>query len=122
MAAIATMEIIQEENLLENASILGNYMMERIGEYADKYDIIGDIRGKGFMIGVELVSDRKTKEPANKEAEEICYEAYKKGLIVRSFGRYGNHNVIRMTPHLITNKVQVDFALDVLDSAFKRYS
>jgi 4-aminobutyrate aminotransferase-like enzyme len=122
MSAIATMEIIQKEQLLENASELGKYMRDRIIEFSDTHDLIGDIRAKGFMIGIELVNDRNTKEPANKETEEICFEAYKKGLLIRSFGRYGNNNVIRMTPHLITNREQCDFALDVLEEAIKKFS
>jgi len=118
-AAIATMEVIQEDDLLEKASRLGIYIKQRLEEFAERYELIGDVRGIGLLLGIELVKDKKTKVPATHEAQRIRQHAYKKGLIIRSVGRYGHRNVLRMTPHLVTTKEQVDFALEVLDESFK---
>jgi len=121
-AAIATMEVIQEEGLLEKASKLGAYIKERLEEFADRYDLIGDVRGIGLLMGVELVKDRKTKIPATEEAQRIRQYAYKKGLIIGSVGRYGNRNVLRMTPHLVVTREQVDFGLEILEESLRSAS
>lgn len=117
-AAIATMEVIQEEKLLEKASTLGSYIKRRLEEMAEKNDIIGDVRGIGLMLGVELVEDRKTKAPATEQAKKIQEQTYKGGLLIGRQGRYGYGNVLRMTPYLETTKEQADLALDILEKAF----
>jgi len=114
--------VIQEKGLLEKASKLGAYIKERLEEFADRYDLIGDVRGIGLLMGVELVKDRKTKIPATEEAQRIRQYAYKKGLIIGSVGRYGNRNVLRMTPHLVVTREQVDFGLEVLEESLRSAS
>jgi len=118
-AAIATMEVIQEEKLLEKASRLGVYIKKRLKELAERYELIGDIREIGLMIGIELVKDKKIKIPATDQAESIQLYAYKKGLLIRRVGRYGYRNVLRMTPHLVTTKEQVDVGLEILEESLK---
>jgi 4-aminobutyrate aminotransferase/(S)-3-amino-2-methylpropionate transaminase len=71
------------------------------------------------MIGIELVKDRNSKAPANKLVDKLVEHAYRSGLLVRGYGRYGNRNVIRLTPHLVTTDEQVEIALDILEDSFK---
>ncbi|MCX6654434.1 MAG: aminotransferase class III-fold pyridoxal phosphate-dependent enzyme [Candidatus Bathyarchaeota archaeon] len=120
-AAIATMEIIREERLLEKASTLGSYIKQRLEEMAEKHDIIGDVRGVGLMLGVELVKDRKTKSPATEQALKIQEQAYKGGVLIGRYGRYGYGNVLRMTPYLETTQEQADLVLNILEKAFRSH-
>jgi len=118
-AAIATMDVIKEELLLENAYKLGAYIKRRLEEIAEKFDIIGDVRIIGLMVGLELVKDSRLKIPATEQAKRIQEYAYKKGLLIRRVGRYKYENVLRMTPHLVVTKEQLDFGLDILEESFK---
>ena len=118
-AAIATLEVMEEEKLLEKASRQGLIIRQRLNELSERFDNIGDIRGLGLMIGIELVEDRKTKAPANELANRIVDNAYRKGLLIRSMGRYGNKNVIRLTPHLVTTEEQIDAGLRILEESFE---
>jgi 4-aminobutyrate aminotransferase and related aminotransferases len=105
-----------KDNLLSNVKVMGDYSLKRLNELREKHPIIGDVRGMGLMIGIELIKDRKTKEPATKETNEICLnKALKKGLLVVSSGWYGN--VIRFAPPFIVNKEQIDEAIDILDKS-----
>ena len=116
-AAIATMEVIREEGLLGKAARLGAEMKRRLEELADRYELIGDVRGIGLMLGLELVKDRRRKIPATDEAELVLQHAYRKGLLISRCGRYGN--VLRMTPHLVVTNEQLDFALEVLEDSLR---
>lgn len=118
-AAIATLEVMGEEKLLEKASRQGLIIRQRLNELSERFDNIGDIRGIGLMLGIELVEDRKTKAPANELADRIVDNAYRKGLLIRSMGRYGNKNVIRLTPHLVTTEEQIDAGLRILEESFE---
>lgn len=115
--SIALLQSISSERLLVNAERMGDLMMKRFGEMADKYQIIGDVRGQGLMIGIELVRNRTTKEPAVEEARKVTETAYKNGLILESSGRFGN--VIKLTPPLIITESQANSALDSIDRIFK---
>lgn len=114
-AAIAGINYIKRENLLEKASKDGEYFMKGLSNLAEKHELIGDIRGMGLLIGVELVKDRYSKNPATKEAYDICIEAFKKGLVFATYGKYDN--VLRFFPPLITTRSQFDKALNILDEA-----
>jgi len=114
-AAIETMKVIQEEGLFENASRLGEHMKRRLEELAEKYEFVGDTRGVGLMLGLELVKDREKKTPAPDQTRLIQERAYKKGLLISMVGRYGN--VLRMTPHLVTTREQADLGLDILEES-----
>ncbi len=86
-------------------------------ELQEEHPIIGEVRGKGLLIGIELVKNRKTKEPASKETSDICLnKALKKGLLVVPSGWYGN--VIRFAPPFIVTREQIDEAVDILDKCF----
>ena len=79
----------------------------------DKYPLIGDVRGRGLMIGVELVRDRQTKERATTERDRIVQEMFKRGVLILGAGR----NAIRFAPPLVINTSQVDVIVDVFDQA-----
>jgi 4-aminobutyrate aminotransferase-like enzyme len=111
--AKATIDFIESENLLDNARVVGRYLRDRLEELQEKHPIIGDVRGMGLMQGVELVRDRKTKEPAVEEMKRLMDSTKDNGLIVGKGGLYGN--VIRISPALVCTRSDVDAAVTVLD-------
>ena len=115
-AALANLNYIATNNLKENALRVGIYLKERLFELQDKHPAIGDVRGLGLMVGVELVRDRQTKEPAPEIMANVLEGAKKRGLII---GRGGLHaNTIRLCPPLIATMGDVDAAIAALDGAF----
>src|ERR1700687_479850 len=90
VAAKATIEFIEEEKLLENAETMGNYFRGKLDELQRKYPVIGDVRGKGLMIGLELVKDRETKEPAPQETTQLLERTREHGLLIGKGGPEGN--------------------------------
>lgn len=107
-AALATLDLI-EEGLMRNASRAGTRLIKKLKKLKEKFPIIGDVRGKGLMVGVELVKDRMTREPAIRETQEIVREAFKKGLLLLPCGE----SVIRFSPPLIISSEQIDIAVDI---------
>jgi len=120
-AALATLEIIVEEQPWIKAAESGQYWMAGLKKLQDKYEIIGDVRGLGIMIGVELVKDRQTKEPAKKESLKFKAEAFKRGLIAPA-GQGWFGSTIRMVPTVVMTKEQIDRALDIMDQSFQAIS
>jgi 4-aminobutyrate aminotransferase len=112
-AALTTIEIIEEENLVENAAELGDYALKCLNQLKAVHPVIGDVRGRGFLIGVELVQDRKSKTPAADLAEDVFYRCLDRGL---SF-KVTMGNVLTLTPPLILNREQMDFALEAIDAS-----
>jgi 4-aminobutyrate aminotransferase len=112
-AALTTIEIIEEEGLVANAARLGTHALERLAAMKEKHAAVGDVRGRGLLIGVDLVTDRETKEPANDLAEDVFYRALDKGL---SF-KITMGNVLALTPPLILTQDEMDRALDIVDEA-----
>jgi 4-aminobutyrate aminotransferase len=110
-AAQAVIGVIKEEALLENAESQGSYIKRRLEEMMDDHPTMGDVRGKGLMVGVELVKDRETKEPAKKEAEEVMMRCFKKGVAYVTCGV----STIRMMPPLIITRELVDSALEIFN-------
>jgi 4-aminobutyrate aminotransferase len=110
-AALTTIEIIEEDGLVDHAAKLGGHALERLAAMKEKHAAIGDIRGRGLLIGVELVKDRESKEPANDLAEEVFYRCLDKGL---SF-KITMGNVLTLTPPLILTFEEMDLALDIID-------
>ncbi len=114
-AALAVLEILIEDDMLARSKALGETLIEKFNALKDKYEIIGDVRGKGPMLGLELVRDRETKEPAAEEAKKLVKLCYDKGLIILSCGNYGN--VIRtLMPFVITDE-QLDRGLAILEES-----
>lgn len=116
-AGLAVMDIIEEENLVERANMIGDRMKERFGQMQEKYDMIGDIRGVGAMIAVELVSDRKSKNPHQNAAPRLVELCYKKGLVVLNTGIYDN--VLRFLLPLVTTDEQLERGLDIIEESIQ---
>ena len=114
-AALATIEVIEEENLASNAQVVGSYLRGKLEELKEKYPLIGDVRGMGLMQGVELV--REEKEPAVEEILQVFEATKRRGLLIGKGGLYGN--VIRIAPPLNITKADVDKAVHILDEAFE---
>jgi len=112
----AVLEVIDSEGLQKNALEIGNYLMDGLRRLAEKHEIIGDVRGIGLMIGVELVKDRTTKVPAKEECAYILETAKELGLLIGRGGLSGN--VLRIKPPMCLNREDADFMLSVLDCAF----
>src|ERR1700756_4037480 len=115
-AARATIELIEEEDLLENAHTVGAYFRAKLEELQQKHPLIGDVRGKGLMQGLELVKDRATKEPAPQETTQLLERTRENGLLIGKGGLYGN--VVRLSPMLNISKGEVDEAIRLLDKSF----
>lgn len=115
-AALANLNYIATHNLRENARRVGGYLLGRLRELQERYEAIGDVRGMGLMIALELVRDRATKTPAPDVLSAVQNEAKRRGLIVGRGGLHGN--VIRICPPLIVSERDVDDAIDVLDQSF----
>jgi 4-aminobutyrate aminotransferase len=110
-AALATIKFIEENKLSENAAIQGDYAMSKFIEMKSIHRLIGDVRGKGLLMGVELVRDRETKERANEEAEVVMYKAMEKGLSFKlSMG-----NVLTLNPTLTISRKEMDNAINIID-------
>ena len=117
-AALTTLQIIEEEHLLEHVVYLEGMMQATLNDFLHKYKIIGDIRGLGLLWGIELVKDRTTKEKATAEAEAIMYECLKNGL---SF-KVSKGNVLQLCPALTIKTTQLAEALVILENALQKIS
>jgi len=113
-AGLATLEVILEEDLVENSRRVGEHMLDRLRGMQEQYPFIGDVRGRGLLIGVEMVKDRETKELLPKPlCRSIFDRALSRGLITMSYGP-----VIRINPPLVITEEQADRGLDILDEVF----
>lgn len=112
-AALTTIDIIEQEGLVENAAVVGLYALERLQEMMDRHPLIGDVRGRGFLFGAELVSNRDSREPAREAADRVLYRALDKGLSFKTT----MGNVLTFTPALTTTRDDMDFAMNVIDEA-----
>jgi 4-aminobutyrate aminotransferase len=113
-AALTTIELL-EEKLIENAAATGEYMMNRMKSWPERFRYVGDVRGLGLMIGIELVRDQQTKERAPEVRDRLESMAFEHGLLVLGAGQ----NSIRLCPPLIITREQADFALDTLEQCMQ---
>lgn len=116
VAARATIELIEEENLLDNADVVGTYFRAKLEELQAKHALIGDVRGMGLMQALELVKDPKSKEPAPEATTQVMERARQNGLLIGKGGLYGN--TLRLAPMLNTTKGDVEDAIQLLDKSF----
>lgn len=116
-ASLETINVIRDEGLLARSTELGNYAKKRFEELKEKYEIIGDVRGKGLSIGVDLVKNRKTKEGNKDAAAKICYRCWQKGVIVIFLAS----GVLRIQPPLVISKEELDKAIDVIEESIIEY-
>lgn len=117
-AAKAVLDFIEQKDLRKNAAETGAHLRMRLEELAAKHPIIGDVRGMGLMQGLELVRDRKTKEPAAKETNQVLEAAREQGLLIGKGGLWGN--LLRIAPPLNISKSDIDEFARMLDAAFAR--
>jgi len=111
-AAMATIALLKD-SLLKNAAAVGAFMMDRLKEVQQKHAIVGDVRGRGLMIGIELVKDRVTKERAVAERDKVVEACFARGLLVLGAGK----NAVRLSPPLVLTKAQATTAVDIIDQA-----
>jgi len=111
-ASLATLRLLRE-SLVKNAEVVGAHLMAGARELMNRHRLIGDVRGRGLMIGIELVRDRATKERATAERDALVHECFKRGLLVLGAGR----NAIRISPPLVLTRQQADTALEILGEA-----
>jgi len=111
-AAIATIELLKRE-LIKNTADVGAYLKAALTSLMDKHPIIGDVRGRGLMVGVELVRDRQTKERATSERDAVVSAAFARGLLILGAGK----NAVRFSPPLVLTRAQADAAVALFDEA-----
>ena len=117
---LATLEVIDRDNIQENARAVGGHLKERLLDLQSRQPLIGEVRGLGLMLGVELVRDRDTKEPASTEAADVLENSKTRGLLIGKGGLYGN--VIRLKPPMCLTKDDADFIVDCLDETLREAS
>lgn len=114
-ASLASIAYMRKHRLCQNAERLGNHTLKYLGDLQQEVELIGDVRGLGLMIGIELVRDRKTKEPAKKEASQVLNKCFKKGLMILSCGE----STVRIMPPLVINREELDRGLEILSTVLK---
>jgi len=112
----AVLEVIEREKLQENSLQLGRHILTGLEKLKAKYALIGDVRGKGLMLGIELVKNRSTKEPAKAECAQILELCREMGLLLGKGGLHGS--VIRFAPPMCITRAEADFMLEVFEAAF----
>jgi 4-aminobutyrate aminotransferase-like enzyme len=113
-AALASLEVIEAENLCERATHLGSLLMKRMKPWEEKYAIVGEVRGLGCLLGIELVKDKTTREPAEKAGQLVYQKAFRKGLAWIPAG-----HILRMSPPLIMDDDVAMKALDIIEEAIQ---
>jgi 2,2-dialkylglycine decarboxylase (pyruvate) len=113
----AVIDTIVEEDLVARAAALGGYLKDRLLELKQRYEIVGDVRGEGMLLGVEIVQDRKSRKPDVPLLQQITTIAYEKGLSLSKAG--GGNAVWRIAPPLTIAKEDIDLAIDILDSSIR---
>jgi len=115
-AASAVIDVIQNEGLRENATKQGAHIMKRLEELKEESEIVGDVRGKGLMIGIELVEDKAGKKPASEKAAEVMMQSWKRGVAVITSGK----STIRIVPPLIITRELADAGVDIIVDSIKQ--
>jgi len=115
VAALAVIDVIKEEKLLENAEKQGNYIMKWLQNLKEEREIVGDVRGKGLMIGVEIVEDKETKKLGAEKAGEIMLRCWKRGVAIITCGA----SSLRIVPPLTITKELVDAGLEIIEDVIK---
>lgn len=115
--ALAILRVVREEKLIQQAEKMGHYLEKRLHDLQEDLDLLGQIRGLGLMMGLDLVEDEKTKRPATELAIKAVARALREGLMVENIG--AKRNVIRFLPPLTVREEHIDSAIDILDRVFK---
>jgi 4-aminobutyrate aminotransferase len=112
-AALATLDVIEKENLLQNSTDVGNHMLRRMADWPKKHKLVGDVRGRGLMVGVELVKDKQTKEHAAEARDRVVELAFERGVLFLGCGP----STVRISPSLVVTRDEADVAVDVLEES-----
>jgi len=115
-AALATLDVIEKENLLQHSAEVGAHMMKRMAEWPTKLKLVGDVRGRGLMIGVDIVKNQTTKEYGAAERDQIVERAFEHGVLFLGCGP----STIRLCPALVVTEEESDVALDVLEECIQQ--
>jgi 4-aminobutyrate aminotransferase len=115
-AALATLEVIEREDLMTNSAEVGHHMLKRMTEWPKKHKLVGDVRGRGLMLGVEIIKDKQTKEYAGPERDRIIELAFERGVLFLGCGP----STVRIAPPLVVTREQADVALDVLEECVRK--
>jgi 4-aminobutyrate aminotransferase-like enzyme len=119
-AGLAVLDVIGREDLITNSRTTGDYLRERLRELAATRPLIGDVRGKGLLAGLELVTDRETKAPATTQTLELLELMRENGALV---GKDGEHaHILKLRPPLVTTQEHVDVFIDILDRSLAEVS
>lgn len=118
-AGVASIDIVEKEGLVERAAVIGERMRRALTGLAEGIEIIGDVRGRGVLYGVELVLDRKTRTPANSVAQSVVETCQGKGLLVQARGSHGRMNVIRLVPPMVCTDGEIDEGMGILSEALR---
>jgi 4-aminobutyrate aminotransferase len=116
-ASLATLDVIEKEGLLRNAQQVGDHMMKRMADWPKKHKIVGDVRGRGLMIGVDIVKDQKTREYGHDERDRIVELAFERGVLFLGCGP----STVRIAPPLVVTKEEADVAVDVLEESIAAF-
>ena len=114
-AALATLDVIEKEGLLANATEVGNHMLKRMADWPRKHRLVGDVRGRGLMVGVEIVKDQATKEHGNVERDRIVELAFERGILFLGCGP----STVRISPPLVVSREEADTAIDALEECIE---
>jgi 4-aminobutyrate aminotransferase len=114
-AALATLDVIENEGLLSNSTEVGNHMLKRMADWPKKHRLVGDVRGRGLMIGVEIVKDQKTKEYGHDERDRIVELAFERGMLFLGCGP----STVRISPPLVVTREEADVAMDALEESIE---
>jgi 4-aminobutyrate aminotransferase len=114
-AALATLDVIEKEHLLEHSAVVGAHMLQRMSSWPAKLKLVGDVRGRGLMIGVDIVKDKSTKEYAAAERDLIVEKAFEHGVLFLGCGP----SSVRLCPPLVVTKEEADVAMDVLEECIQ---
>jgi alanine-glyoxylate transaminase/(R)-3-amino-2-methylpropionate-pyruvate transaminase len=117
---LATLEVIDEENIQQNALEVGTHLKEVLIDLQDRHERIGEVRGLGLMLGVELVRNRETKEPANTEAVAVMEKMKERGVLIGKGGLFGN--TLRIKPPMCITKDDADYLVAMLDEVLNEVS
>jgi 4-aminobutyrate aminotransferase/(S)-3-amino-2-methylpropionate transaminase len=120
-AALANIDFVLKNKLPERSARIGQKFKSRLDEMKEKYEIVGDVRGKGSMVGIEVVKDKKSKTPAYKETKAIVKNALERGIIMQPPGGI-YQNVLKISPPLVITDEQLDYAIDIIDESIRKAS
>jgi len=117
-AAIAVIDVIKEEKILENAKKQGDHLLKRLSALGEECELIGDVRGKGLMVGVELIEDKESKKPASRKATDIMTRSWKRGVALVTIGA----STLQVSPPLTINRETLDVALGIVEDVITEVS